>query len=280
MFSSALIVFRETLEAALFVGIIAAATRQIAGRARWLNAGIGAGVLGALVLALLAERMAAWNEGTGQDMANIAILGLALVMLVWHSLSSATQGRQMALEARELGSAVEQGQRPPWALFVATALAVLREGAETVLFVSGSITGPDSPAGATVLLSCVLGLAAGAAVGALVYFGLSRFSLRGLFNATNVLIAFLAASIASQLAKALAQAGLLERWTTPLWDSSALVASDSAMGTLLHALLGYDARPSGVQVASYAAVLLLILVGARWARVRREPPKPRAFPRP
>lgn len=37
MFSSALIVFRETLEAALFVGIIAAATRQIAGRARWLD---------------------------------------------------------------------------------------------------------------------------------------------------------------------------------------------------------------------------------------------------
>jgi high-affinity Fe2+/Pb2+ permease len=37
MFSAALIVFRESLEAALFVGIVAAATRGLAGRSRWLR---------------------------------------------------------------------------------------------------------------------------------------------------------------------------------------------------------------------------------------------------
>ncbi|HEY8708623.1 MAG TPA: iron permease, partial [Burkholderiaceae bacterium] len=36
MFTAALIVFRESLEAALFIGIVAAATRGVAGRARWL----------------------------------------------------------------------------------------------------------------------------------------------------------------------------------------------------------------------------------------------------
>jgi high-affinity iron transporter len=35
MFAAALIVFRETLEAALFVGIIAAATKQLPQRGRW-----------------------------------------------------------------------------------------------------------------------------------------------------------------------------------------------------------------------------------------------------
>jgi high-affinity iron transporter len=78
-----------------------------------------------------------------------------------------------------------------------------------------------------------------------------------------VLIALLAASIASQLAKSLAQAGLVERWSMPLWDSSALLAPDSALGALLHALLGYDAQPSGAQLAFYLGVLAFIVVGTR-----------------
>ena len=36
MFTTALIVFRESLEAALLIGIVAAATRGLAGRSRWL----------------------------------------------------------------------------------------------------------------------------------------------------------------------------------------------------------------------------------------------------
>jgi len=35
MFATAVIVFREVLEAALIVGIVAAATRTIPGRKRW-----------------------------------------------------------------------------------------------------------------------------------------------------------------------------------------------------------------------------------------------------
>ena len=77
MFTTALIVFRESLEAALFVGIVAAATRQLAGRGGWLSGGVGLGVLGALVLALLAERITSWADGIGQDLVNIGVLSLA-----------------------------------------------------------------------------------------------------------------------------------------------------------------------------------------------------------
>ena len=86
-----------------------------------------------------------------------------------------------------------------------------------------------------------------------------------LFAATNVLIALLAASIASQRARALSQAGLIERGTSPLWDSAAWQASDSPLGTLLHALVGYDAQPSALQLAFYVAVLATIFVGMRLA---------------
>jgi len=269
MFAAALIVFRETLEAALFVGIIAAATRQLPLRGRWLAGGVAAGVVGALLLALTAEQISAWADGIGQDLVNIGILAVALSMLVWHCVWVSTHGQQMAVEARQLGALVQDGQRKPWALFVAVALAVLREGAETVLFVAGSLTGGGPVGTASVLLACTLGLVAGALVGVGLYVGLSRIPTQKLFVATNVLIALLAASIASQLARALTQAGLLERGTAPLWDSSTWLASDSALGALLHALVGYDARPSAVQLGSYLAVLAGVYFGTRL--VMRQP---------
>ena len=268
MFAASLIVFRETLEAALFVGIIAAATRQLPLRGRWLAGGVASGVAGALLLALTAEQVSAWADGIGQDLVNIAILSVALTMLVWHCVWVSTQGREMAMAARQLGASVQGGQRRPWALFVAVALAVLREGAETVLFVAGSLAGAGPVGAAPVLLACTIGLVAGGVVGVALYAGLSRIPTQKLFAATNVLIALLAASIASQLARALTQAGLLEHGTAPLWDSSAWLASDSALGALLHALVGYDARPSAVQLGFYVAVLAGIYFGTR--RVMRQ----------
>ncbi len=262
MLATLLIVFRESLEAALFVGIIAAATRGLSGRRGWLGAGVGAGVLGALVLALLAQHISEWFDGLGQDVVNIGVLALALTMLLWHCIWVTTHTRQMVDDARQVGLSVRQGDRTPWALLLVIALAVLREGAETVLFVGGSLTG-GNVAPATVMMAVSLGLGGGALVGVGIYAGLTRIPTRHVFAVTNALIALLAASIASQLARALAQAGLIDAWTSPLWDSSRLLSQDSTLGTLLHGLIGYDARPSGVQLAFYVAVLLLIHVGTR-----------------
>jgi high-affinity iron transporter len=263
MFAATLIVFRETLEAALFVGIVAASTKGLIGRARWLTGGVLMGVFGAALLAAGAERIGAAFDGIGQDLLNIGVLTLALAMLLWHCLWVSTHSQNMVRDARALGTEVQQGQRAPWALIVAVALAVLREGAETVLFVAGSASAQGGLQAPGVLGASGLGLVLGAGVGALVYAGLSRIPVKHLFNATNLLIAVLAASIASQLMRALAQAGLLETGSDPLWDSSHLLAPDSALGTLAHALVGYDAQPSAAQLASYLAVLTLIFAGTR-----------------
>jgi high-affinity iron transporter len=268
VFSTALIVFRESLEAAMFVGIIAAATRGLEGRSRWLAAGVGTGALGAVVLALMAGVLSEWLDGLGQDVVNIGVLTLALGMLLWHCIWVTTHTREMVGGAKQLGESVRQGQRTPWALFAVVALAVLREGAETVLFVSGSLSGSAAGAG-NALGAGALGLLLGALVGLGLYAGLARIPARHVFGVTNVLIALLAGSLASQLARALAQAGLLEAWTRPLWDSSAWLSPESTVGTLLHALMGYDARPSAAQLASYLAVVLLIFGGTRLVAPRQ-----------
>lgn len=278
MFATALIVFRESLEAALFVGIVAAATHGLAGRARWLSAGVGIGVLGALLLAVSAHQVSEMFGGIGQDLVNVMVLAVALAMLLWHCVWVSAHAREMAVQARRLSISVQQGQHTPWALLAAVALAVLREGAETLLFVGGALTGSGSVHPAQVITSCTVGVLLGTSAGVLMYGGLSRLPAKNVFAATNVLIAILAASIASQLVKSLAQAGFLERGTAPLWDSSSVLGPDSALGTLLHALVGYDARPCAAQIASYAAVLLAIHAGTRAMRRtgRSRPPAPTA----
>ena len=273
MFTIALIVFRESLEAALFVGIVAAATRGLAGRGRWLGAGVAAGGVGAVILALLAQQLSGWLDGLGQDVANIGILALALLMLLWHCIWVSTHSREMAGDARHLGQSVHGGQKAPWALLVVVALAVLREGAETVLFVGGSLSGGASVQPAAVLSAVAMGILLGALVGLCIYAGLSRIPTRRVFSVTNLLMALLAGSLASQLARALAQAGFIEAWTSPLWDSSPWLSPDSALGALLHALIGYDAQPSAAQLAAYLAALACIYVGSRLL-------KPSAAPQP
>ncbi len=267
MFATALIVFRETLEAALFVGIVAAATRGLAGRAGWLAGGVAAGLLGALALAAGADRISALAGGVGQDLVNVGILGVALAMLAWHCIWVSTHGQEMAREAKQLGASVRDGRNAPLALVIAVALAVLREGAETVLFVAGLATsGPRNPLGTAGAVA--LGLAAGVALGMVIYFGLSRVRPQHLFAVTNALILVLAAAIASRLAQALAQAGLVELWSAPLWDTSEVLATDSALGVVLHALAGYEASPSGLQLAFYVATLVIVGTATRKVQER------------
>jgi len=260
MFATAIIVFREVLEAALIVGIVAAATRTIPGRNRWLAAGIAAGLAGSALVALGTDRIADMASGMGQELFNAAILGIAVVMLAWHNLWMSSHGAALAANARGVGNAIRDGRRECSVLLVVVGLAVLREGSETVLFLYG-IAASEGSASLSMLGGGIAGIAAGIAVGYLVYAGLLRIPLRWFFTATGVLVLFLAAGMASQAARFLVQADLLPSLASPLWDTSALVPQGSVAGTLLHSLVGYDARPAGMQIVFYVSVLVAVAAG-------------------
>jgi high-affinity iron transporter len=263
MFATGLIVFRETLEAAMLIGIVAAATRGLPNRSRWLAAGALAGALGSLLLASGMGHISSWADGIGQDLLNVGILSAALLMLAWHCIWMSTHAKEMVMNAKHLGAQVLSGNSTLWALAIAVALSVLREGAETVLFVAGFMAG-GSQGQASLLMGASAGMASGALVGGLLYWGLTNIKTRQLFAVTNVLILLLAGSLASQLAKTLAQAGLVVQWTNPLWDSTALLSNDASLGVVLHALVGYEAEPTGLQLAFYLSTIILITLGTRY----------------
>jgi high-affinity iron transporter len=47
------------------------------------------------------------------------------------------------------------------------------------------------------------------------------------------------------------------------WDTSWLLKESSVVGKALHALIGYTARPAGIQIAAYVATLVAIVALAR-----------------
>ncbi|HZS85620.1 MAG TPA: FTR1 family protein [Stellaceae bacterium] len=256
MLQTAIIVFREVLEAALVVGIVMAASRGVPRRALWVGGGVVGGVAGACLVAGFAEAIAQAAAGMGQELFNAGILFLAVAMLGWHNVWMGRHGRELAQEANALGRAVGAGARPLHALAIVVGMAVLREGSELVLFLYGIAA--SAGGGAEMLAGGALGLAAGAATGAALYFGLLRIPAKHLFAVTSALILLLAAGMASQAASFLVQAELLPSLGQQIWDSSAFLSDGSIAGKALHALIGYVAQPSGIQLLFWGATLLVI----------------------
>jgi high-affinity iron transporter len=267
MFGTALIVFREVLEAALIVGIVAAATRGIPGRGRWIATGLALGIAGSLLVAGGAEMISQLAEGMGQELFNASILGVAVVMLAWHNIWMSVHGRELSRNAQAVGGEIRSGAKELSVLAIVIAVAVLREGAETVLFLYGVAASGDGSQGAMIIGGAV-GLVGGIAVGWLLFAGLLRIPLKHFFTATSFLVLLLAAGMAAQAARFLIQANVLPPLASPVWDTSALVSNSSMVGKALQGLLGYDAQPAGMQIAFFVVVIVAIRAGMSWSQRR------------
>jgi high-affinity iron transporter len=264
MLGALIIVFREVIEAGLIVGIVLAATRGVFGRGRWVTTGVVGGVLGAAVVALFAGAISEAFEGAGQELFNASVLGIAVIMLMWHNAWMARHGREIAAEMRSVGTAVSEGARPLTALAIVVGLAVLREGSEVVLFLYGIMASGTS--GMSLLTGGLLGVAAGALFTALTYFGLLAIPTRYIFSVTSWLIALLAAGMAAQAVQFLNNGGLLLVLGRTMWDTSWLLSEGSIMGKLMHTLIGYTERPTELQLVVYIGTLFAMFLLMRFAR--------------
>jgi high-affinity iron transporter len=256
------IVFREVVEAGLIIGIVLAATRGVPGRAGVVALGIAGGIVGAGVVALFAERISEAFEGSGQELLNASVLGAAVLMLTWHNAWMARHGRDMAADMMAVGSAVREGHRPLTALALVVGLAVLREGAEIVLFLYGIVAGGTSTG--SLVLGGMLGLAAGAVLTALTYYGLVSIPTRHVFTVTTVLIALVAAGMAAQAVSFLHAADVVHVLGQRVWDTSGILSEKSLVGRLLHTLIGYTDQPTALQLVAYLATLAVMAV-LTWA---------------
>jgi high-affinity iron transporter len=254
-----IIVFREVFEAGLIIGIVLAVTGSVPHRNRWIGGGVLAGAAAACVVAAFAGALSQLFAGMGQELFNAAILGVAVIMLTWHNVWMARHGREIAGEMRAVGKAVADGSKSLLALAVVVGVAVLREGTEVALFLYGVVASDGGPA-LSLAAGGLIGLALGAAVCLLTYFGLMRIPARALFAATTVLITLLAAGMAAQAVAFLESANWLSALDTVIWDSGWLLPDKSIGGRALHTLVGYTDQPTAMQLLVYVAVLLTTVV--------------------
>ena len=257
MLASAIIVFREMIEAGLIVGIVLAVTANIPGRGRWVWGGLVGGLAGAGIVAIFADVVASAFAGAGQELFNAGILITAVVMLAWHNIWMAQHGRQMAADLRAVGQAVAAGRRSLSALALVVGIAVLREGSEVVLFLYGVLVA-NGGSNAELFAGGMLGLVLGGALSALTYLGLVKIPSKHLFFVTGWLITLLAAGMAGQSVVFLEQAGYVTMLPQTVWDTSAVLPDSSLFGKVLHTLFGYSDRPSAMQLLVYVVTLSAI----------------------
>jgi high-affinity iron transporter len=261
MLAAALIVFRESLEAVLVVGLVLgylARTNQ--GRLRpmvWI--GVAAGVAASAAGAVLFQRIAGSFEGRAEQIFEAVTMlvgaGLILTLVVWVGKRG---GAAAALEAKMADRdrrAAQRGADAGWGLLLLVAVSILREGIETVLFLAAA--GRDGT-----VVGAAAGLAGAAAVAAVLVLSSRRISLAGFFAVTNVLLILFAAGLVSRAMHELIEAGVLPPLIERVWSLGPAVRADGAypafhqdgaVGGILRGLFGYAAAPSLLEILGWAA---------------------------
>jgi len=256
MLASALITFREGLEAALIVGIVLGYLKKTGHleqqrRVWW---GVLAAAAVSLAAALGLQALGARLEGRAEQLFEGITMLLAAGVLTWMIFWMQTQGRRIQgqLEA-DVQRAVAGGSG--WALFSLAFLAAVREGIETALFLSAAVFA-SSPV--QTLVGGLLGLAVAVAVGWLIFAASLRLDVRGFFWVTGLLLLFVSAGLVAQGVHELQEAAVLPAIIEHVWDTNPVLDEKSALGSILKSLFGYNGNPSLLEVLSYAGYCLVV----------------------
>ena len=248
LLSSVVLVLREVLEAALLFSLLMALSRRMGISCRWVLVALVAGFFGAAIYGFNIDRVSEWFDGVGQEVVN-ALLQIAIyVLLCMLAVFSVRRARGAAISPALMSVLMA----------ASLALAVVREGSEIMIYLSGFLQVRDQLV--PVLAGSAIGAGIGVSVGAVFYFALLSLGRRAAIVTGAVLLVLVAGGMAAQASQLLIQADWLPS-QYPLWDSSWLIAEQTVTGQLLYALVGYEATPTALQLFIYLAALVL-LVGA------------------
>ena len=261
------IVWRESVEALLVVGILYTWLRATPEGKRGLNylwGGVAAGLALAVALALVLLGVSSWLSDEGQEwfqaIMSLAACALVVQMVVW-----------MKKHGRTLKNELESGARSSvandnwWGLFVLVAIAVAREGSETVVFLYGTVSAGEG--GSDMLMLALAGVA-GFAVALLTFWllqlGGKLITWRRFFRVTEILLLLLAGSLLVGGLDHLISLGVLPTIIDPVWDSSWLLDDSSGVGKVLADFAGYRAFPALTSVLLWVAYWLVVWALLRW----------------
>lgn len=248
MFASiAFVVWRESVEALLVIGILDAwlvtqATDTRRPRAfLWGGAVAGLGVAGALATLLLWLGEAVSDDAQTAYQTVIALLAAMLIlqMVFWMR----RHGRSMRSELEgSLSTAVRAGNW--WGIFALAMIAVAREGSETAVFIYGILSADVLGSALSGVLAGITGFALAAITYALLMTGSRVVSWQLFFRVSEVLLLLLACGLLMSGVDGLIGLDVLPRLSSRLWDSNFILSDGTSAGGFFASMTGYRARPN------------------------------------
>lgn len=268
MNQSLFIVWRESVEALLVIGILHAWISQQAAPRRpllFLWSGVAAGLLLSGLLALTVLFAGEWLAGSNGEWFQAALVllasGLILQMVGWMR----RHGRTLKSELQR--SADDQMNRyGGLGLLLLAMLAVGREGSETVVFLYGLGIHKQGAELGRFALGGALGLGLALLTFAALQAGSRFISWRRFFVLSEALLLLLgAALLVTGLDRISGQLMALELpeqvygwFGDALWDSSAWLDDASGLGGILASFAGYRAMPSAATLAALVGYWSLV----------------------
>jgi len=261
-----LVTLREGIEAALIVSIILAYLHQLGRWDRSFLVWWGTGLAAATSLAVGAVIFAAAGEfeGTGEQLFEGLVSLTAVGVLTWMIFWMRRQGSRIRSALRErVDSALLGGG---FALASLAFVVVLREGVETGLFLFAAVKATARGAGGAwgQVAGAALGLAGALLLGYLIYRGGVRLDIRAFFKVTGGLILIVAAGLFAFAVHELQEAGVLPFLAGTAFDVSSILSDERGIGSVLRALIGYQADPTVLEVLAWVGYL--VVTGALFFR--------------
>ncbi|KUY83172.1 FTR1 family protein [Burkholderia sp. RF4-BP95] len=266
------IVWRESVEALLVVGILYAWLKNGDDDARrglpFLWTGVAVGLLMAIGLGAALVGFTEVLSGDAQDYFQTAMVLIACVLIVQMVLWMRRHGRTLK---RDMEQSLQQSTRDSnwWGVAVLVALAIAREGSETVIFLYGLGFGQSGHVDASQMLAVVIGLGLAFLTFYLLQLGGKYFSWRHFFRVTEVMLLFLGAGLFQTGVDKLIDKEILPLGISQVWDTSSILDDSGTFGSLVATLTGYRAHPALTNLIAYAVYWAVV-----WLLMKRASRRP------
>ncbi|MEH6582983.1 MAG: FTR1 family protein [Halioglobus sp.] len=255
LINSVILILREVLEAAMLVSVLLALSLNLRVGVRWFFAALVFGAIGTVVFAGSLEIVTDALDGAGQEVANAALQCLVYIFVVgilWLGTSATRSASRDKVLVILMACAV--------------ACAIIREGAEILIYIVGFSAVEEQRA--AVYAGSSIGAGIGLSLGVLLFATLRALEETHAKTACLILVSLMATGMVMQSTMLLEQVDLLPSGNT-LWDSSSLVSEQSIAGEVLYAVFGYESTPSVVQAGIYLACLVLCFVIGLYSSFRK-----------
>lgn len=263
MSEALIITLRETLEAALVVGILLAYLNKTLNfkHRKYIWWGVGAGVALSVVLAFVFQSFFGGFEGKTEELYEGVTMIVAAGLLTWMILWMLRQRKAIKKNLEDKAQMhIEKDHY--WGLFWLTFVGVAREGIETVIFLQAAVV---NSSGIGVLSGAVLGIVLALVMAYILFKGIVRVPLKAFFTFTGVLLILFAAGLFAHGIHEFQEAGVLPIYIEHLWDVNSVIDEKGSFGSIMKGLFGYNGNPSLLEAGGY--VLYLVLISLAWWKI-------------